>query len=1566
MGEAVLIQSTSEQDLYQRQQQSALIKDALLESGDVVGLDTVVSTNIQQVDGQSNATTIQATARIFGTENAEPNNVDQRHLPSSMTASPAQSPVIKASHSKEAIVLSTLPASSTVQIMRSASITARTSSLTSRQQKTKKEQQSIGVPTVNDTAISGQMTMLLIDEDQPHHHIQYSNKHSHRLHHHHHGHQPHWHNHSQVNHQRSSSNASHRSGQSEKKKKRRFSYSKVGVVISHSTADTPYSHNLHDTLTTHNTLTDPSGTKSHCDNKIINGSLGLLIDPTPKCCNLRVPSAGLKISPNRKISNEYTNDIGICAQVNEPGHQGARALHSKEHDHHYAHQYPCVRKMAEKHPAVKLEWKVPETIKAAGEFLRGVLIVSAKVLPETEMKKVAAKAASLYQQQQRQQQQQQDERRDTQWREGKHMKRKLKYDRLIRIEHVEVDLTGVEVLPIEDFKCIQDAASPSEPISPSISAALTVSSTSSSVSTAPTGSSISASSTAASVRDSAILRSPTSSTLVVPDSFQPGCVVPGTRQGITFQMQVPEKVGGVFKSAHASICYQLTANVHIRIGKELFALQHSMPVSLFELVQIRAATKIASPHDLSPTESSSNSVKRPSVRFVIPKANSVLGTTAVRPYSLWGLGPATSSHSSNHQYSNNHGYRKYHYGHNNHNNHSSHHRYHHTATSSVVASYAAQLLAESDQQQNGAAGDATLNVKRTRSQEDEIVRQEDQKQMARSKHNARQASLDGNIDEVGFGAHIDKSVAAAGDNVTLEMFVVKSDLMRVVDIKVSLVETINIYSLLDAHDSTGQPERKLVETHVVKIAKDYVPAQAEESHANDNHLKGYYEDHEDFRTAKSLFMYKLSMRIPETALTILDRELLKVDYMFVIKFFFKGRVGAFLELPIEIISQYNHNRISTISGAISCVTNSVQIALPPVPILIKRTESVLSDLNRLSVDPILRTSSADSSPGSVKDSCYCPGHSIDIATASSQFCKGASETGQVSDDGNQGSHKESILEPKTEVASEEDPTSEQIQATSEMSMKEVTACAEADPAPASSEVVSTGSNHINSDRRDELHVKKSPPKADLVPKIVVHRAYISSPDTSSGAAGQDTKTITTTVVTPALPLLFDLTSAVQPSPTVASTPPSSVSHAGSRRSSSSSELAPTVQSFYSRRNSISSQSTAPSVGFYEKSASPVAASNLTEIMDPVPSNINNGLVAKLAKSFSSSPLLRSRGSGTRLSPSPNGSSPNMTGLVSLQQQQSSAFTLAATTLSALTLISSVGQAVAPAPEPVAGNKAKRAHTFPHPRHPHQQQHSSPPSPLKSCLKNKQNAVPPGTNTMSAIQQSTNNRSHLGTKKVSFAKGSTPLPSPFGSQLLSTEVEMTSGLGNRAVGTPVMVGNNTSNQLTPMAAIQKVPIPLPQSGAFKIPSTPTVSSSSTALSPRSGRVLHPFDGHPNRLTTLDKQQLDHQILREQHRHGQLPKSSADPYTPGLQQKKQESVAVKELELQLEEEEVEVEVEEDNGCDESDEDEEEDEDDEQHETEEERIERRRLARVAWLAKYGDAFKQVYGAVPELPPI
>lgn len=218
------------------------------------------------------------------------------------------------------------------------------------------------------------------------------------------------------------------------------------------------------------------------------------------------------------------------------------------------------------------------------------------------------------------------------------------------------------------------------------------------------------------------------------------------------------------------------------------------------------------------------------------------------------------------------------------------------------------------------SGNGSVSVKKARFDPDEMLSAEDQyrsrqlkqqqKQQyqqeldlqqqgstggSRPKLGSRKDSTDG-LDEVGFGAHIDKSVAAAGENVTMDMFVVKSDVMKVVDIKVSLVETIQIFSLL-GHDSAcavvspiagrahvfdnsnhqhlgagteagagAGSKRKLVETHMVKIAKAYVPAQAEESHANDNHLKGYYEDYEDARTTKSLSMFKLGMRIPVSLL----------------------------------------------------------------------------------------------------------------------------------------------------------------------------------------------------------------------------------------------------------------------------------------------------------------------------------------------------------------------------------------------------------------------------------------------------------------------------------------------------------------------------------------------------------------------------------------------------------------------------------------------------------------------------------------------------------------------------
>jgi len=58
-----------------------------------------------------------------------------------------------------------------------------------------------------------------------------------------------------------------------------------------------------------------------------------------------------------------------------------------------AANYPRVCKMLEKHPAVKVNWKVPEPIKAAGETLRGFLIITAKDL-SSELKTAAAEAAA--------------------------------------------------------------------------------------------------------------------------------------------------------------------------------------------------------------------------------------------------------------------------------------------------------------------------------------------------------------------------------------------------------------------------------------------------------------------------------------------------------------------------------------------------------------------------------------------------------------------------------------------------------------------------------------------------------------------------------------------------------------------------------------------------------------------------------------------------------------------------------------------------------------------------------------------------------------------------------------------------------------------------------------------------------------------------------------------------------------------------------------------------------------------------------------------------------------------
>ena len=95
--------------------------------------------------------------------------------------------------------------------------------------------------------------------------------------------------------------------------------------------------------------------------------------------------------------------------------------------------------MVIKHPYVKLDWKVPEPIKAGSEMLRGVLVISAKELSESEMRHVASQnvrgattgSAS----------------RDSGNTIMKNVINVLmhhKRDRMVRIEHIEIDLTGVE------------------------------------------------------------------------------------------------------------------------------------------------------------------------------------------------------------------------------------------------------------------------------------------------------------------------------------------------------------------------------------------------------------------------------------------------------------------------------------------------------------------------------------------------------------------------------------------------------------------------------------------------------------------------------------------------------------------------------------------------------------------------------------------------------------------------------------------------------------------------------------------------------------------------------------------------------------------------------------------------------------------------------------------------------------------------------------------------------------------------------------------------------------------
>ncbi|KAG0290318.1 hypothetical protein BGZ96_006187 [Linnemannia gamsii] len=1073
-----------------------------------------------------------------------------------------------------------------------------------------------------------------------------------------------------------------------------------------------------------------------------------------------------------------------------------------------------------------------------------------------------------------------------------------------------------------------------------------------------------------------------------------------------------------------------------------------------------------------------------------------------------------------------------------------------TRSYSDIGALSSRTKEESASGSGGLSNNAgTTSLKKARFDSDEMLSAEDQyrsrqlkqKQQQqelelqqqgtgpRPKLGGRKDSTDG-LDEVGFGANIDKSVAAAGENVTMDMFVVKSDVMKVVDIKVSLVETIQIFSLLDYEGAcaivspivgrthvfnnnhqhqhqfgrtggagAGSSKRKLVETHMVKIAKAYVPAQAEENHANDNHLKGYYEDYEDARTTKSLSMYKLGMRIPETALTIQDRDLFKVDYMFVIKFFFKGRMGAFLELPIEIVSQYNHNRISTISGAISCVSNSVQIALPPVPILIKRndgaatpsgatTSAAVTEVEENQGDTVeeiedgaapvtysaddeghVQTSEEEKKGGDVSRSQGAEeiqassvviqnvkdvtspdsdlsliaisgvnltntSHNLDpssqdisafIHTSSSTAAEGQvdNESSQFEDPYNQ--QPTGPTDDDTDIQMTEE---EGILASSRLSKAEFAACANRQvgltvarynqmsstgttsstatttvPVPAK-ELKRATSKHASTTTSGGVEAK--------VPKIVIENVKLRSgpngPAASSSASTSSatsttttTTTTTTTVISPALPILFDLTSAALPTPSPSTVSPPILAPLviprnsagptpmlmtpGVRRSSMGAGTGTTTGTFLPVADTITHSNSFPrsakDTELHPPKLLPLRQGTNTSIYsfssreddhrhhtEAESSKSSGGLVAKIAKSLSS-PLLRSRTGTNNISP--NGSQANLPiFMVSPQNQQSSAFTLAATTLSALTLLSSVGQAAVSS----EGKKVPLS-TLP------------PARPLKSCIKKQS-------------RSSTRAR-----KKVTFAKGLTPVPSPTGSQVMLSEPivlepfkyksqnqypatvafsasssssissSSSSGMAINAGGMysaqDLSVTARPNSRVTaatsPIAATARpmATVPTNSHQQHYLPQQQQITPSQgqiltgTTKSPNSAspraRMHHPFDSHPSRLSPLEKKHLDFQITQDL-------KSSSSPRGRTAASKDLSSSDIEHDEDEEEEDENEEEEEEEG----EEEYEEDDEEEDDQETEEERIERRKQVRIAWLAKYGDAFKQVYGAVPELPPL
>ncbi|KAK3804924.1 MAG: hypothetical protein J3Q66DRAFT_446150 [Benniella sp.] len=1034
-----------------------------------------------------------------------------------------------------------------------------------------------------------------------------------------------------------------------------------------------------------------------------------------------------------------------------------------------------VRKLLAKHPSVKLDWRVPEPIKAGGETLRGVLVISSKELSESELKTAAIKDKKY------------KCKRGEQTTNGC----------IVWIEHIRIDLTGVEVLL---FELVQ-------------------------IGTAPEAVSC-------------------SSRL---DTVGPA------------QQQQPS-------SSPSS------------------SLSHPSPPS--------AAVRSSS-----------------GVRVVIARANSVLGTAAVKPYSLWALGHASSSHQD-YSYSHGYGYRRYRSSRNYSRN-----------GGKIGAEYNLAVTVGHD----------------TRFCENGISRTQDKRTTnGHSNKRSRVLRRDSTdiLDEVGFGAHIDKSVAFAGDQVTLDMFVVKFDLMKVVDIKVSLVETVQIFSLMSCNTkseavsgdgvmTSQKPRRRLVDTHVVKIAKGHVPPQSEESHANDNHLKGYYEDYEDVRIAKSLSMYAHS-----------------VEYMFVIKFFFKGRVGAFLELPIEIVSQYNHNRISTLSGVISCVSNSLVFNVNPsytgddgnngqalrlrddeyrdtTPFL-EKTETKTNDQE---------SSERDTSPSEnrfKREMASSINEAPVVGLLETTFCS------HIVDE-----ETTCVKVPSRAQCTEANPKNQSPRTTGGVNARDTHLSKDESEAYRSNVARIAAAFTVKNPTTHHKRLAYTNPSKAAAPKITVgsSMASLTSDGTLSKAISSTARTELTSqgkdsapgtgapaavaAVSPALPLLFDLTSAVLPSSPCEHT---SVNDRNSSVSSSSS-----ISSSISSSNRDSCAASNKSGTTASTTPSMVSSSPMLDVPSPSPFINRCSRLRDMSDPSQQQPVR------TRNSSSPSGSRISLS-LSTSSPQQSMAFTLAATTLSALTLLSSVGQATGVMSATVArGATQGDDHGDRQPHRPRRfsQAQPSPPRPLKPCLKKRRNSVPPN---LAAVVGSITAK-----KKVTFAKGSTPLPSP------------------------------TSFQ-TPIPSLEYGDMALNGISRYRPHNNSTSTSTSTSSSQMLKHSLPWFDNIYLQSTVSEHGRWNLPELQP-HNHGhQLYQSSVTGSYAGRAKCQTNSTDVGNDDENDEEvgerKDVDMDMEYEEEADEFDHDD--DDYDDDRETEEERIERRRQARVAWLAKYGDAFRQVYGVLPELPPI